>query len=87
MVCIEVIIPEYIYIYIYKTNVIKFNFARVLGDSFQSLYQGKEIKEVINIKFFDLRLDKHVEWKTCVEQIIPKMNSTMKLDLSFIVII
>jgi hypothetical protein len=68
---------------IYKTNVIRFHFDHLVSDAFQILYQDKEIKEVTYIKFLGLGLDKHVEWKTRIEQIIPKMSSAMKLDLCF----
>jgi hypothetical protein len=44
-------------------------------DSVQIFYQGKEIKEVINIKFLGLGLDRHIEWKINIKQIIPKMSS------------
>jgi hypothetical protein len=31
-----------------------------------------EIKEVTDIKFFGLGIDKHMKWKTDTKQIIPK---------------
>jgi len=39
------------------------------------LNRGIENKEVTKIKFLGLWLDKHVEWKTHVELMIPKMSS------------
>jgi hypothetical protein len=34
-----------------------------------------EIKEVKNTKYLGLGLDKHMEWKTHINVIIPKMSS------------
>ena len=66
MVCSEWIIPKY------KED--KFNHLQ--NDSFQIFfYQGIEHKEVTNIKFLGLGLDKHMEWKTHVELMTPKMSS------------
>jgi hypothetical protein len=58
-----------------NTNVIKFNLNHLQDDTFQILYQDKEIKEVTNIKFVGLVLDMHKEWKTHIEQIRQKMGS------------
>jgi len=56
-------------------NVEKFNLNHLQDDTFQILYQDKEIKEVTNIKFFALRLDKHKEWETHIEQIRQKISN------------
>jgi len=58
-----------------NTNVVKFNLNRLQDDAFQFLYQDKEIKEVTNIKFVGLGLDKHKEWKTPIKQIRQKMSN------------
>ena len=50
------------------TNAIKFNLNHLQDDTFQILYQDKEIKEVTNINFLGLEIDKHVEWRTHIEQ-------------------
>jgi hypothetical protein len=58
-----------------NTNVVKFNLNCLQDDTFQILYQDKEIKGVTNIKFVGLGLDKHKEWKTRIEQITQKMSN------------
>jgi hypothetical protein len=66
MVCSEWIIPKY------KED--KFNHLQ--NDSVLIFfYQGIENKEITNIKFLGLGLDRHMEWKTIVELMIPKMSS------------
>lgn len=54
------------------TDVIKFNSNHLQSDTFQILYQDKEIKEETNIKFAGVGLDKHKEWKTHIKQIRQK---------------
>jgi len=53
-----------------KTCVIKLNVNHRQVESFKILYQGKEIKEVKNMRFLVLGIDKHMDWKTHIEQII-----------------
>jgi hypothetical protein len=48
------------------------------GDWFQILYQYKEYKEVTSVTYLGLRLDRHVDWKAYIEQIIPKMGSAYR---------
>jgi hypothetical protein len=48
--------------------------CRFQKDLFQVPYRDKEIKEVTNIKFLGLEIDKHLSWKTHIEQIIPKLS-------------
>jgi hypothetical protein len=47
-----------------KTNVIKFNLNHLQGDSYWIPHQNKQIKEVTNIEFLGLGLNKYIEWKT-----------------------
>jgi hypothetical protein len=47
----------------------------VQDDWFKILYQYKEYKEVTNVTFLGLRLDRHMAWEAHVEQIIPKISS------------
>jgi hypothetical protein len=54
---------------VHNTSVIKFKLNHLQDDTFQILPQDKEIKEVTNIKFVGLGLDKHKEWTTDIEQI------------------
>jgi len=42
---------------------------------FNFFYRGIESKEVTNIKFLGLGLDKNTEWKTHVQLMIAKMSS------------
>jgi hypothetical protein len=58
-----------------KTNVIKFSLSHLQEDLFQFPYRDKEIKEVTNIKFVGLEIDKHLSWKTHIERINPRLSS------------
>jgi hypothetical protein len=58
-----------------KTNVIKFSPNYLQEDLFQVPYRDKEIKEVTNIKFVGLEIDKHLSWKTHIERILPRLSS------------
>lgn len=52
------------------------------NDSLQISCQGKQIKEVTNIKFLGLGLGKDMEWKEYTELIIPNMrNACYSSDL------
>jgi hypothetical protein len=66
---------EWISLNIEKTHIKQFKSNQLQNDSFQIFHQDKEIKEVPNIKFLVLGLDKHMEWKIPIEQIIPKMSN------------
>jgi hypothetical protein len=58
-----------------KTNALKFNLGQPQEDSFQILYKDNEIKQVTNIKFLGLEIYQHLNWKTRIEQIIPRLSS------------
>jgi len=34
------------------------------------------MKEATNMNFLELELDSYMNWKNCVEKILPNMNST-----------
>jgi hypothetical protein len=58
-----------------KINVIKFNLNYFQEDQFQAFYKDKKIKDVTNIKFLGLGIDKHLDWKIHIKQIISKLSS------------
>jgi hypothetical protein len=58
-----------------KTSVIKFNLSHFQEHSLQIFYRDKLLKEVTNVRFLGLGIDKHLNWKTHIEQVIPKLSS------------
>jgi hypothetical protein len=53
----------------------KFNLNHLQAESFQFLYKDRHIKEAINIKFLGLKIDKHMNWKTHIMHIMPKLSN------------
>ena len=60
-----------------KTNALYFKSNHPQNDSFQIVYQGKEIKEVTNTTFLGLGLNKHMERKTDTELKIQKYEQCL----------
>jgi hypothetical protein len=58
-----------------KTSVIKFNLSHFQEDSLQIFYRNKLIKEETNVRFLGLGIDKHLNWKTHIAQVISKLSS------------
>jgi hypothetical protein len=58
-----------------KSSVIKFNLSHFQEDSLQIFYRDKLLKEVTNVRFLGLGIDKHLNWKTHIEQVIPKLST------------
>ena len=58
-----------------KTDAFNFKSNSLQSDSFKISHQDEQIKEVTNIKFFGLGLDKRMEWKTHTGLLIAKVSS------------
>jgi hypothetical protein len=58
-----------------KSRVITFNLSHFQEHSLQIFYRDKLLKEVTNVRFLGLGYDKHLNWKTHIEQVIPKLSS------------
>jgi mannose/fructose/N-acetylgalactosamine-specific phosphotransferase system component IID len=58
-----------------KTNIVKFSSYHLQDHSFCINFQNKIMKEANNIKFLGLELDKHMNWKSHIGKILPKMSS------------
>jgi hypothetical protein len=58
-----------------KNSVIKLNLSHFQEDSLQIFYRDKLLKEVTNVRFLGLGIDKHLNWKTHIEQVIPKVST------------
>jgi hypothetical protein len=58
-----------------NTSVIKFNSSHFQEHSLPIFYRDKLLKEVTNVIFLGLGIDKHLNWKTHIEQMIPKLSS------------
>jgi hypothetical protein len=59
-----------------KTIVMHFSSNHLQDNIVQISCEGKEIKEVINIKFLGLGLDNHMKWKTHIDLIIAQLSRT-----------
>jgi hypothetical protein len=56
-------------------EIMKFNSNYLNNVPFQIPYKDKLIQEEINTKFLGLEIDKHMNWKTHIQLILPKLNS------------
>jgi hypothetical protein len=57
-----------------KTSVIKFNLSHFQEHSLQIFYRDKLLKEVTNVRFLGLGIDKHLNWNTHIEQVLTKIK-------------
>jgi hypothetical protein len=58
-----------------KTDVVKFSSDHYQDDSFLINYQNNSIKESTNTIYLGLELDKHINWKNHIKNILPKLNN------------
>ena len=58
-----------------KTTVIKFLTNNLPQYPLNIGYNGKDIEETISTKFLGLQIDNHLNWKTHIEQLIPKLSA------------
>ena len=57
-----------------KTNIMKFLSNNRPSNNFQIMYHSKLLVSVNNTKFLGLELDKHVNWKSHIKKILPKLS-------------
>jgi hypothetical protein len=58
-----------------KASVIKFNISHFQEHSLQIFYRDKLLKEATNVRLLGLGIDKHLNWKPHIEQVITKLSS------------
>jgi hypothetical protein len=57
-----------------ETNVIKFITNNSPHSALCIGHEGKCIKEMVSVRSFGLQIDNHLNWKTCIEQMIPRWS-------------
>jgi hypothetical protein len=57
-----------------KTNVIKFIIKNLPQYPLNIGCNNKYIEEAVNTKFLGLRIDNHLNWKTLIDQLVPKLS-------------
>jgi hypothetical protein len=62
-----------------KTSIIKFTSKNRLTGNFRIIYQTKLISGVNNIKLLGLHIDKNLNWKTHIHNLLPKLSSACYL--------
>jgi hypothetical protein len=58
-----------------KMNIVKFTPTNIVCSPLTIEYAGKVLTEVTNFKFLGLRIDKHLNWRSHNEQILPKVST------------
>jgi hypothetical protein len=59
-----------------KTNIVKFTTTNLPHYPLAAGYADKLIKETTSIKFLGIQIDKHLNWKSHINQIIPKLSAS-----------
>jgi hypothetical protein len=57
-----------------KTNVIKFIAKYSLQYPLNTGYNDNHIEGGVKTKFLDLQIDNHLNWKTHIDQLVPKLS-------------
>jgi len=57
-----------------KTNIMKFLPSNRPNNNFQIMYHSKLLAAANNTKFLGLELDEHVNWKSHIKKILPKLS-------------
>jgi len=58
-----------------KTNIMKFLPSNRQNNNFQFMHHSKLLVAANNTKFLGLELDKHVNWKSHIKKILPKLSA------------
>jgi len=58
-----------------KTNVIKFITKNLTHSAIHVGYKSKYIEETVHTKFLGLQIDNHINWKSPIEEMIPKLSA------------
>ena len=57
-----------------KTNIMKFVTINQPHCALTISYKDKCTEEVVNLKFFDIQIDNHLNWRNHTDQIIPRLS-------------
>jgi hypothetical protein len=57
-----------------KTNIMKFIKRNSSQSTLYISYKEKYVEETVNTKFLGLQIDNHINWKSNIEEIIPKWS-------------
>jgi len=84
IVCIKLVHLPYLYIWCTvtlttKKNIMKFAPSNRLHTEFKIMHQDKLLKEINHTKFLGLELDKNINWKNHIQNILPKLSSACYL--------
>jgi len=58
-----------------KTNTVKFTSSNWLCSPLTTVYDGQLVTEVLNFKFLGLHIDKHLNWRSHIEKLLPKWST------------
>ena len=53
------------------TNIVKFTASKLLFNPLTIVYDGKLLSKVLNFKFPGLHVDKHLNWGSHIEKLLP----------------
>jgi len=54
-----------------ETNIVKFTASKLSFNPLTIVYDGKRLSEVLNFKFPGLHVDKHLNWRSHSEKLLP----------------
>jgi len=60
-----------------ETNIKKFITKKSSHSTLHIGYTENYVEETMNTKLLCLQIDNHINWKNCIEQMIPKKWSTL----------
>ena len=58
-----------------KTNIVKFTPIKSIYYPLDIEYIGKLLTEVTNVRFLGMNIDDHLNWKSHIELILPKLGA------------
>jgi hypothetical protein len=58
-----------------KTNIMKFVTNNLPYCALTIGHKARYIQEVTNLKFLGIQIDNHLNWKNCIDQIVPKLSA------------
>jgi len=73
---------NYLVLNLDKTNIMKFITKNSSHSTLHIGYKEKCIEETVNTKLLILQIENHINWRNCIELIIPKLSGTCYADRS-----
>ena len=58
-----------------QMNTMKFIPSNLLCNPLTIVYDGELLTEVLNFKFLSLHIDKHLDWMSHIERLLPKLST------------